>query len=220
MLVEGPWQKLKQDCKYLSDLSNISVSLTDVKVILGQDAYDLIRPLEYKSSVRSQPWAVKTALGWTISEAVKKRNQYRFLATLRLQLTHWRIRWKNGGTWRQMSPCVHPQKPGSQKGLQRSLKVQGNFIEWWTVFWIWLIAEFSWNFFSIREHQIAITADIESIYVLQVAVRKEECRVLRFSGVTSQMIALENLSTIGSCLEQRVFQRLPIMVSNKRAEIT
>ena len=33
--------------------------------------------------------------------------------------------------------------------------------------------------FRFREHQIAITADIESMF-LQVAVTKEECRVLRF----------------------------------------
>ena len=47
--------------------------MTDVKVILGQDAYHLIRPLEYKSGERNQPWAVKTALGWTISGALPKK---------------------------------------------------------------------------------------------------------------------------------------------------
>ena len=45
--------------------------MTDVEVILGQDAYHLLRPLEYKSGNRNQPWAVKTALGWTISGALQ-----------------------------------------------------------------------------------------------------------------------------------------------------
>ena len=67
------FRKLKEEYNYLSDLPNIRVSMTDVKVILGQDAYHLIRPLEYKSGERNQPWAVKTALGWTISGALPKK---------------------------------------------------------------------------------------------------------------------------------------------------
>ena len=46
--------------------------MKDVKVILGQDAYHLIRPLEYKSGDRNEAWAVKTSLGWTVSGALKK----------------------------------------------------------------------------------------------------------------------------------------------------
>ena len=63
-------RKLKDEYLYLSDLPNISVSMTDVIVILGQDAYHLIRPLEYKFGERNQPWAVETALSWTISGAL------------------------------------------------------------------------------------------------------------------------------------------------------
>ena len=37
--------KLKEIYSYLQNLPDIKVSMTDVKVILGQDAYHLIRPL-------------------------------------------------------------------------------------------------------------------------------------------------------------------------------
>ena len=66
-------KRLKQEYDYLSDLPDIEISMKDVKVILGQDAYHLIRPLEYKSGEKSQPWAVKTALGWTVSGALPKK---------------------------------------------------------------------------------------------------------------------------------------------------
>ena len=67
------FRKLKEEYHYLSDLPKIKVSMTDVKVIFGQDAYHLIRPLEYKSGERNQPRAVKTALGWTICGALPKK---------------------------------------------------------------------------------------------------------------------------------------------------
>ena len=67
------FKTLKQEYDYLSDLPDIEISMKDVKVILGQDAYHLIRPLEYKSGEKSQPWAVKTALEWTVSGALPKK---------------------------------------------------------------------------------------------------------------------------------------------------
>ena len=74
--------------------------MTVVKGILGQNAYHLIMPLEDKSG-RNQPWAVKTALVWTISGALpnkKKLETYLFLATFQFHLNHWQIRRKKGGT--------------------------------------------------------------------------------------------------------------------------
>ena len=66
------FKTLKQEYDYLSNFPDIEISMKDVKVILGQDAYHLIRPLEYKSGEKSQPWAIKTALGWTVSGALPK----------------------------------------------------------------------------------------------------------------------------------------------------
>ena len=37
-----------------------------VKVILGQDCYSLIRPLENKNNGQNKPWAVRTQLGWMV----------------------------------------------------------------------------------------------------------------------------------------------------------
>ena len=53
------FKTLKQEYDNLSNLLDIETSMKDVKVILGQDAYHLIRPLEYNSSEKSQQWAAK-----------------------------------------------------------------------------------------------------------------------------------------------------------------
>ena len=61
--------------------------MVDVKVILGQDAYHLIRPLEYKSGDRNEPWAVKTSLGWTVSGALPKAETNCLAATCNLSVS-------------------------------------------------------------------------------------------------------------------------------------
>ena len=44
--------------------------MKDVKVILGENAYELIRPLEHKSGGADKPWAVRLPLGWTVGDPV------------------------------------------------------------------------------------------------------------------------------------------------------
>ena len=39
----------------------------EVVIILGQNAYELQRPLDYKIGTRSEPFAVLTELGWVVS---------------------------------------------------------------------------------------------------------------------------------------------------------
>ena len=39
----------------------------EVGIILGQDAYELQRPLDYKIGTRSEPFAALTELGWVVS---------------------------------------------------------------------------------------------------------------------------------------------------------
>ena len=56
----------------MNDLPNETVSFADVKMILGQDVYHLIRPIEYKCNNKNDPWAVKTQLGWTLSGSLPK----------------------------------------------------------------------------------------------------------------------------------------------------
>ena len=67
------FKTLKRKHDYLSSLPDIEISMKDVKVIFGLDAYLLIRPPEYKSGEKSQPWAVKTALGRTVSGVLPKK---------------------------------------------------------------------------------------------------------------------------------------------------
>ena len=48
----------------------------EVSIILGQDAYELQRPLDYKIGTRSEPFAVLTELGWVvIGHMTGKRRQ-------------------------------------------------------------------------------------------------------------------------------------------------
>ena len=61
------YNKLKQSFNHLSVLPNKSVNLMEVGIILGQDAYELQRPLDYKIGTQSEPFAVLTELGWVFS---------------------------------------------------------------------------------------------------------------------------------------------------------
>ena len=59
------YQELKLAYPHLSVLSEETLKLKDVKMILGQNGYHIHRPEEYKSCANGEPWAVKTKLGWT-----------------------------------------------------------------------------------------------------------------------------------------------------------
>ena len=61
------YNKLKQSFNHLSVLRNKGFNLMEVGIILGQDAYELQRPLDYKIGTRSEPFAVLTELGWVVS---------------------------------------------------------------------------------------------------------------------------------------------------------
>ena len=81
------FKELKRNYDHLSELPDIQVSMRDVKVILGQDAYHLIRPLEYKSGDKQQPWAVKTTLGWTASGALPKNETSHLTVSCNMSMT-------------------------------------------------------------------------------------------------------------------------------------
>ena len=61
------YNKLKQRSNHLSVLPNKSFNLMDIGIILGQEAYELQRLLDYKIGTRSEPLAVLTELGWVVS---------------------------------------------------------------------------------------------------------------------------------------------------------
>ena len=61
------YNKLKQSFNHFSVLPNKSFNLMEVGIVLGQDAYELQRPLDYKIRTRSEPFAVLAELGWAVS---------------------------------------------------------------------------------------------------------------------------------------------------------
>ena len=280
--------KLKVIYSYLNNLPDIKVSMADVKVILGQDAYHLIRPLEYKSGDRNEPWAVKTSLGWTLSGALPKaetnslgatcnlsvssdpladqmkkwwdmetyasvcdvsgrsREEKRAQAILERTTKHNGERYEVGLLWADDNPNLpnnyysayqqflsmekrlskdpelkeaykatiekdlqnhfvrkleqeqvvstendmqcylphhpvkHPHKPGKVRRVcNAASKFKGVSLNDKLLSGPDLLRNLVGIIFRFSEHQIAITADIESMF-LQVAVPKEECKVLRF----------------------------------------
>ena len=60
------YRDLKHAYPHLSVLSEETLKLRDVKMILGQNCYLIHRPEKYKSGTNGEPWAVKTKLGWTL----------------------------------------------------------------------------------------------------------------------------------------------------------
>ena len=69
------YNKLKQSFNHLNVLPNKTFNLKDVGIILGQDAYELQRPLEYRIGTRSEPFAVLTKLGWVVSGPMTGRRR-------------------------------------------------------------------------------------------------------------------------------------------------
>ena len=71
------YRELKDAYPHLSVLSEETLKLNDVEIILGQNCNPIHRPEENKSGTNGEPWAVKTKLGWTLcgplphQEAVK-----------------------------------------------------------------------------------------------------------------------------------------------------
>ena len=72
------YSKLNQIFNHFSVLTNESFNLIEVGIILGQDAYELQSPLDYKIEIRTEPFAVLTELGWVVSGPmiVKRRQNF------------------------------------------------------------------------------------------------------------------------------------------------
>ena len=55
-----------QSFNHLNFLPNKTFNLEEVCITLGQDAYELQRPLDYGIGIRSEPFAVLKELGWVV----------------------------------------------------------------------------------------------------------------------------------------------------------
>ena len=61
------YKERKNKFRHLNVLTNRTFKLMEVGIILGQDAYEIQRPLDYKIGTRSEPFAVLTELGWVVN---------------------------------------------------------------------------------------------------------------------------------------------------------
>ena len=61
------YKELKNNFRHLNVLPNGTFNLMEVGIILGQDAYEIQRPLDYKIGTGSEPFAVLTELEWVVS---------------------------------------------------------------------------------------------------------------------------------------------------------
>ena len=69
------YSQLKQSFNHFSILPNKSFNLMEVGIMLGQDAYELQLPLDYKIGTRSEPFDVLTDLGWVVSGPMTGRRR-------------------------------------------------------------------------------------------------------------------------------------------------
>ena len=78
------YKELKNKFRHLNILTNRRFNLMEVGIILGQDAFEIQRPLDFKIGTRSEPFAVLTELGWVVSGHMtgkKSQNVCHFAST-------------------------------------------------------------------------------------------------------------------------------------------
>ena len=103
----------------------------EVGIILGQDAYELQRPLDYKIGTRSEPFAVLTELGWVVSGPTRgnrRQNVCHFAFTEDVKVAG------NIQTWWDIETCaskinVVSQPKKEQKMLESTTKFTGERYE-------------------------------------------------------------------------------------------
>ena len=78
------YKGLKKNFQHLNVLTNTTFNLMEVGIILGQDAYEIQRPLDPKIGTQSEPFAVLTELGCVVSGPMtgkKRQNVCHFAST-------------------------------------------------------------------------------------------------------------------------------------------
>ena len=66
-------QRMKRQYPQWANVPSKNICLKEVKVFLGTDCFSITRPLEYQRRKSGEPWAVRSALGWTVSGSLPKR---------------------------------------------------------------------------------------------------------------------------------------------------
>ena len=77
---------------HLSDLDIPDVKIDDVHLLIGQDAPDILIPREVRTGSKGEPYAIRTALGWTLNGPVthhmEPKSSSSFFATPDVHLQH------------------------------------------------------------------------------------------------------------------------------------
>ena len=120
-------QTLKENYPHLRSIPYRKLCLKDIKVILGQNLYNLIRPLEYASDPKAEsstPFAIRSQFGWTLAGPLPKghlrgincTNQLALSADTELanQIKHW---------WDIESYGTRVQVDGKSREDKRSLQI-------------------------------------------------------------------------------------------------
>ena len=128
------YNKLKQSFNHLSVLPNKSFNLMEVGIILGQDAYELQRPLDYKIGTRSEPFAVLTELGWVVSGPMtgkRRQNVCHFAFTEDVKVAEIIQTWWDIETYASKINVVSQSKKElqAQKMLESTTKFTGERYE-------------------------------------------------------------------------------------------
>ena len=111
----------------------------EVGIILGQDAYELQRPLDYKIGTRNEPFAVLTELGWVVSGPMtykRRQNVCHFAFTEDVKVAENIQSWWDIETYASKINVVSQSKKElqAQKMLESTTKFTG---EWYEVGMLW-----------------------------------------------------------------------------------
>ena len=107
----------------------------EVGIRLGQDAYKIQRPLDYKIRTRSGPFAVLTELGWVVSGPMtgkKSQNVCHFASTEDVKVAENIQSWWKTETYASKINVVSQskKKQQAQKFLESTTKFQASGTKW------------------------------------------------------------------------------------------
>ena len=127
-------KELKNSFRYLNVLTNRTFNLMEVDIILGQDAYEIQRPLDYKIGTRSEHFAVLTELGWVVSGPMtgkKSQNVCHFASTEDVKVAENIQSWWDIETYASKINVVSQSKKKqlAQKFLESTTKFAGERYE-------------------------------------------------------------------------------------------
>ena len=128
------YKELKNKFRHLNVLTNRSFNLMEVGIILGQDAYEIQHPLDYKIGTRSEPFAVLTELGWVVSGPMtgkKSENVCHFAFTEDVKVAENIQSWWDRETYASKINVVSQSKKEqqAQKFLESTRKFTGERYE-------------------------------------------------------------------------------------------